>query len=129
MDVGEARSAINEMTMRQNEWTLGAYCSSYCRVVAGHHGMEDESIFPHLRASDDGLVPVIDRLEDEHLIIHEVLERVDAALVRFIRQPDDFTELQEAVDVLTDTLLSHLSYEEREIVEPLARYGFYANQV
>lgn len=49
--------------------------------------------------------------------------------MRFIRQPDDFTELQEAVDVLTDTLLSHLSYEEREIVEPLARYGFYANQV
>jgi hypothetical protein len=29
------------------------------------------------------------------------------------------------VDLLTDTLLSHLSYEERELVEPLARLGYY----
>lgn len=129
MEVADARSTINDMTMRQNEWTLGAYCASYCRVVTGHHSLEDEAIFPHLRASDDGLAPVIDRLEDEHLIIHEVLEGVDAALVRFILQPDDFSELQEAVDILTDTLLSHLSYEERELIEPLARYGFYDNQV
>lgn len=37
--------------------------------------------------------------------------------------------LQDAVDVLTGTLLSHLSYEEREITEPIARYGFYPGQV
>jgi hypothetical protein len=30
------------------------------------------------------------------------------------------------VDLLSDTLLSHLSYEERELVEPLARFGFQA---
>ncbi len=30
----------------------------------------------------------------------------------------------EAVDLLTDTLLSHLSYEEHQLVEPLARHGF-----
>ena len=35
--VGAARSAVNAMTMRQNNWTLGAYCESYCRVVTGHH--------------------------------------------------------------------------------------------
>ena len=29
------------------------------------------------------------------------------------------------LDLLTDALLSHLSYEERELVEPLARLGFY----
>ena len=33
-------------------------------------------------------------------------------------------ELQRALDLLTDTLLSHLSYEERELIEPLARHGF-----
>ena len=31
--------------------------------------------------------------------------------------------------MLTDTLLSHLSYEEHELVEPLARVGFYENQL
>ena len=32
--VGDARSAINEMTMRQNDWTLGAYCAS---LLPGRH--------------------------------------------------------------------------------------------
>jgi hypothetical protein len=27
------------------------------------------------------------------------------------------------VDLLSDTLLSHLSYEERELIEPIARLG------
>jgi hypothetical protein len=29
-----------------------------------------------------------------------------------------------AMDVLTDALLSHFAYEERELVEPLARFGY-----
>ncbi len=33
------------MTMRQNNWTLGADCESYYRVVATHHTIEDQSIF------------------------------------------------------------------------------------
>lgn len=129
VQAAQARSAINEMTMRQNDWTLGAYCASYCRVLTTHHGLEDDSIFPHLRSREPGLEPVLDRLVEEHLVIHEVLERVDRALVEFIARPEDFTALQDAVDLLTDTLLSHLSYEEREIVEPLARLGFYPGQV
>jgi hypothetical protein len=36
---------------------------------------------------------------------------------------DGGAALQRAVDVLTDTLLSHLAYEERELVEPIARLG------
>lgn len=127
--VGDARSAINVMTMRQNDWTLGAYCASYCRTVTMHHSLEDAQIFPYLRSTDSGLAPVIDRLAEEHGVIHDVLEDLDAALVRFIREPEDPGRLQDAVDVLTDALLSHLSYEERELVEPLARYGFYPGQV
>jgi len=54
-------------------------------------------------------------------VIHDVLERVDAALVATVAEPKRIADLQSAVDLLTDTLLSHLSYEERELVEPLAR--------
>ncbi|MFU8873962.1 LLM class flavin-dependent oxidoreductase [Micromonospora sp. SL4-19] len=129
VSAGAARAVLNQMTMRQNNWTLGAYCAAYCTVVTQHHGLEDNSVFPHLRRSDPGLVPVLDRLEAEHVVIHDVVEAVDRALVDLIRNPGDFTDLQQAVDILTDTLLSHLSYEEREIVEPLARHGFYAGQV
>ncbi|GAA4252407.1 LLM class flavin-dependent oxidoreductase [Dactylosporangium darangshiense] len=123
LDLGRARSMINTMAMRQNNWTLGTYCESYCRVVTTHHTIEDVSLFPRLRAADPRLVPVVDRLEAEHHVIAEVLERVDAALVAMVSDPDGITAVRGAVDLLTDTLLSHLSYEERELVEPLSRYN------
>jgi iron-sulfur cluster repair protein YtfE (RIC family) len=129
IDADGARSAINEMTMRQNDWALGAYCAHYCRFVTGHHMLEDEAVFPHLRAMEAGLESVIDRLAGEHKIIHQVLNGVDQALVDHLRNPADFTRLQQAVDVLTDALLSHLAYEEAQLVEPLARHGFYDGQL
>jgi hypothetical protein len=128
LDAGDARSALNEMAMRQNDWTLGAFCSRYCHAVARHHGLEDDAIFPHLASSDERLQPVIGRLTEEHLVIHDAIEEVDRALVQHINH-HDFERMQSAIDLLTDALLSHLSYEEHELVEPLARLGFYANQV
>jgi alkanesulfonate monooxygenase SsuD/methylene tetrahydromethanopterin reductase-like flavin-dependent oxidoreductase (luciferase family) len=127
LDAGTARSAINEMTMRQNNWTLGTYCESYCRVVTVHHTIEDQSMFPYLRQSDPRLAPVIDRLQTEHRVIHDVLDSVDQALVAFVAAGGDaaaLTGLRNAADLLSDTLRSHLAYEERELVEPIARLGF-----
>ncbi|WP_151526817.1 LLM class flavin-dependent oxidoreductase [Serinicoccus kebangsaanensis] len=128
--VGSARSVVNTMTMRQNNWTLGAYCESYCRIVTGHHTLEDRSVFPHLRRSEPGLGPVLDRLEEEHVVIHDVLEQFDRALVRLVSEDgtgragqEVLEEVQRSVDLLTDTLLSHLAYEERELIGPLSRNG------
>jgi Luciferase-like monooxygenase/Hemerythrin HHE cation binding domain len=129
LSAGAARSALHEMALRQNDWTLGAFCARYCGAVAAHHGLEDDAIFPHLVRSDPALAPVVDRLADEHLVIHDAIQAVDRSLVRHINHPDDFEPIQEAIDFLTDALLSHLSYEEYEIVEPLARLGFYPGQV
>lgn len=119
-----ARNAINELTIRQNNWTLGAYCQQYCRFVTGHHGLEDRSVFPHLRRSEPTLTPVLDRLEREHLIIHDVLEQLDDALVALVSGTSGTTELQRVVDVLSQTLLDHLSFEEDQLVPALDRYGF-----
>jgi hemerythrin-like domain-containing protein len=121
---GEARSRVNTMSIRQNNWTLGTYCESYCRVVTVHHTLEDQAFFPFLRKADPRLVPVVDRLEAEHHAIHGVIEQVDRALVAMLTKPDGLADLRAAIDLLTDALLSHLSYEERELVEPLARLGF-----
>jgi hypothetical protein len=124
LDPGTARSEIAKLTMRQNQWTVGAYCESYCRLVGMHHTLEDQSLFPGLRSLDPRLVPVADRLHTEHLVIAGVLEQVDAALVSLVTSPaPGLTDLRSAVDLLTDTLLSHLSYEEGELVEPLGRLG------
>src|SRR4051812_31791316 len=128
LQVGQARSVINTMTMRQNNWTLGAYCESYCRVVTGHHTLEDHSMFAFLRQRDPEAAPVVDRLAEEHEVIAEVLEQVDRALVGLVGAQqsgasDALEHLAGAVDLLTDTLLSHLSYEERELLHPLAEHG------
>jgi hypothetical protein len=127
-DAGLVRGFINQMTIRQNSWTVGAYCASYCRIVTQHHSMEDEGIFPHLRSHEPALGPVLNRLAEEHLIIHGVLESVDAAFVAYLGDLD-FTGLDEAIQALDHTLLSHLAYEESQLVEPLARHGFYPGQV
>lgn len=131
LSAGAARSVINTTTLRQNSWTLGAYCQSYCRIVTAHHTNEDRAIFPHLRRSCPPLAPVLDRLQSEHDVIHDVLEQLDEALVSLVENDgygaagrQSMIDLQHAVDLLTDTLLSHLSYEERELAHPLAEFGF-----
>ncbi len=126
VDPAAVRSLINRMTIRQNNWTLGAYCEAYCRAVSEHHTLEDTGIFPHLRRRDKRLEPVIRRLEEEHEVIAELLDRIDDSLVAVVASEDDaLARLRAAMDVLTDAMLSHLSYEERELVEPLARLGYY----
>lgn len=122
IDPAAARNHIAEMTIRQNSWTVGAYCASYCRIVTTHHTIEDMSLFPQLRRADPLLVPVVDRLQEEHGVIHDVLERLDRALVSLVADGDP-KHLRGVLDLLSDALLSHLSYEERELVEPLARIG------
>jgi iron-sulfur cluster repair protein YtfE (RIC family) len=122
--VGSARSAINRMTLRQNNWTLGAYCEQYCRIVTGHHTLEDISMFPHLRRVE-GAAPVVDRLQQEHEVIADLLDHLDRALVALVADEEAGTkQLQEVLDLVTDALLSHLSYEERELLHPLAQAGF-----
>ena len=77
------------MTIRQNNWTLGTFCESYCRVVTQHHTLEDRSVFPHIQRSEPALAPVIERLEEEHETIAELLEHVDRALVGLVSSKED----------------------------------------
>jgi hemerythrin-like domain-containing protein len=116
-----ARSHINTMTMRQNNWTLGTYCQSYCRLVTTHHTFEDIAMLRQISAADPRLTPVAERLAEEHVAIHGLIEEVDRALVAFVADPSTGDDLRAAVDLLSDSLLSHLSYEECELVEPLSR--------
>jgi hemerythrin-like domain-containing protein len=125
--VGEARAGVQAMTIRQNNWTLGAYCQSYCAFVNGHHTLEDASVFPHLRRAEPDLGPVVDRLHEEHQVIHHLLDALDRALVDLVRDGDEsaLEALDATIGRLSDRLLSHLAYEERELRGPLARHGFF----
>ncbi|MEV2272599.1 LLM class flavin-dependent oxidoreductase [Nonomuraea africana] len=120
-EVAALRAMINQLTMRQNYWTLGSFCASYCRIVTVHHTIEDERMFPALKGAEAALAPVIDRLQEEHEVIAELLTGLDAALVAMVEDADAIDGVRERLDVLSEALLSHLAYEEEQLVEPLAR--------
>ena len=116
-----ARSYLNDMTMRQNYWTLGAFCSAYCRVVSVHHAIEDQQLFPDLKAADQSLGPILESLRTDHEAIARHLNEVDAALVAMVEDPDRLEATQAAVASLSDVLLTHLKLEEDSILEPIGR--------
>jgi hypothetical protein len=118
----EAQLGLGQMSMRQNNWALGAYCASYCRLVAAHHGGEDSEIFPNLRWREPALAPVLDRLAHEHVLIHELLDAVDAGLVALVSDDSAVEQMRDTVGTLSDALLSHLAYEELQLLEAFARY-------
>jgi hypothetical protein len=126
---GDARTGLNAMAMRQNDWTLGAVCSRYCSGVTHHHHLEDQGTFPHLRKSDESLAPVLDRLAAEHLEIHDAIEAVDTELVRHMNEPAHLEGIESAIEVLSDRLLTHFTYEEEQLVDPLSKHGLYPGQV
>jgi alkanesulfonate monooxygenase SsuD/methylene tetrahydromethanopterin reductase-like flavin-dependent oxidoreductase (luciferase family)/iron-sulfur cluster repair protein YtfE (RIC family) len=121
MSPAAARSALNRMTIRQNFWTLGSFCAQYCRVVTVHHTIEDRIMFPALQREDRSLAAVLARLGEEHEVIAEVVERLDEALVRMMTEPNGVQHVQRVADELSDALLSHLAYEENELLGPLSR--------
>jgi hypothetical protein len=127
--IGAARGELNGLTIRTTNWTLHGACQAQCISLTQHHSMETGQVFPHLRRSQRDLAAVLDRLTEEHHAIHDVLEGVDRALIHLAGDPTDFGPITEAVDLLTDTVLSHFAYEERELVAPLSRHGFFPGQL
>jgi iron-sulfur cluster repair protein YtfE (RIC family) len=121
--VASARHHLNTMAMRQNYWTLGAFFAAYCRVVATHHTIEDQAWFPALRDAEPDLAPVIDRLEAEHVSIAALLDTMDAALVAMVTDPTGVAEVRRVIDELSRALLSHLEYEESQLLDAIGRHA------
>lgn len=121
-----ARTLISRMTVRQNHWTLGSFCASYCRIVTIHHAVEDAHMFPGVRAAAPQVGAVVDRLEAEHLVIAGVLDRFDRALVDLVREegaagpaPAGIDEIGLLAEHLGEILRSHLAYEEDSLAVAL----------
>lgn len=123
MRAGEARSHLNDMAMRQNYWTLGSFCAAYCRVVSVHHAIEDTRMFPDLLDADGALQPVIDKLTADHEVIAGLLVAIDDALVAMVGDEHRLGDAEAAVQTLGDTLLTHLAYEEDQLLGPIGRLG------
>lgn len=116
---------VGSMAMIENYRRFGSLCGQECQLLTLHHTIEDQEIFPHLRNTSDGLRKVIDRLSNEHLIVHELLVRLQDATRRFAREPGEaaLRSLRQVYEALERVVISHFGYEERELEEALGFYG------
>jgi hemerythrin-like domain-containing protein len=120
----DTRALINDLSMGVNYRALGSFCGRYCQVVAVHHRIEDQAMFVELADADPELRPVLDRLSEEHHLIHDSLVALDTALVAMIAGEDGaLARVAAAATALQAGLLSHLDYEERELLGPIGRIG------
>jgi hemerythrin-like domain-containing protein len=98
-------------------WQLRFGCMHYCRFVHGHHTLEDAALFPMVRRQDPSLAKVIDRLEEDHLTVHHITERIAAVADRVPTDASGISrfELVAALNELEAHLLAHLAFEEESI--------------
>ena len=111
----DARAAVHGLGLTQAYQQLGSYCGQICTAVRTHHMLEDVALYPQLRAAEETLHATLDRLTHEHEVIHEVLERLDAALVAVAADPSRLPFLATAYEHLWRLLESHFDYEEAAI--------------
>lgn len=115
---------IRTLETRSPLWQLKYGCWRYCRFVHAHHTIEDAALFPIVRKHDPRLSRVIDRLEEDHLTVHHITERIAAAADRLTEDASGISrdELVAALTELETHLLSHLAFEEESLGPLLSQW-------
>jgi iron-sulfur cluster repair protein YtfE (RIC family) len=116
---------ISTMQMFANMRQFGNLCGAACEMLTGHHMIEDQYVFPALHGHTHGLNKVVERLMSEHLVIHDLLVRLEAAASALITGPGSkaATDLREEFARLEKFVASHFGYEQSELEEALGFYG------
>ena len=113
------------MTMVANFRRFGNLCGQHCSIVNTHHSIEDYAIFPAIAAQGEAFRKVAERLQAEHVVVHELLERLVEALNLLAGAPtrDNFEAATVVYEALERVLLSHLGYEEDSIGDAIGYFG------
>jgi iron-sulfur cluster repair protein YtfE (RIC family) len=108
---------IESLATNSPLWQLKYGCMRYCRFVHGHHTLEDAALFPMVRKHDPSLNTVVDRLEEDHLTVHHITERIaaEAGRVAVDGSEANRAELVRELTELEQHLLSHLDFEEESL--------------
>jgi hypothetical protein len=108
---------IRDLETSSPLWRLKYGCWRYCRFVHTHHTLEDAALFPMVRRTEPSLNPVVDQLEEDHLTVHHLTERIAAVADRVPADASGVSRVQlaEALTELEAHLLSHLAFEERSL--------------
>jgi hemerythrin-like domain-containing protein len=106
-----AASSPERAQALRDEW------AKFHASLHGHHEVEDQHMFPGLKAQNPALGPVIERLEAEHRRIDPLLAEGDRA---FAALPASAGAAADVVAELSALLDAHLAFEEAHVV-PLLR--------
>ncbi|HST81294.1 MAG TPA: hemerythrin domain-containing protein [Kineosporiaceae bacterium] len=109
------RDALDQLGARSPLFQLKLNCLRYCELVHAHHGAEDRSLFPAVRASAPELSAVIDRLEADHRVVADLLDQIEAIAPQLDSAETTAARerLAAALTALSGDLLEHLDVEER----------------
>ena len=98
-------------------WQLKFGCMHYCRFVHAHHTIEDAALFPMVRKHDRSLSSVVDKLEEDHLVVHHITERIAEIAAEVASDASGVSRfrLVQALADLENHLLGHLDFEEQSL--------------
>lgn len=120
----DASEAVSNLDMIRNIRFSGNICGRECQMLTFHHTAEDQWVFPALIGHEEGLTRVIERLAEEHLIIHALIEKLEAHSHETTRSPsaESFLSLKKIFNDLEAVVHSHFGDEQEELEEAL---GFF----
>jgi predicted glycoside hydrolase/deacetylase ChbG (UPF0249 family) len=121
----EIAAETGDLAMVANYRRFGNLCGQYCQVVNTHHSIEDYHLFPALAAQGPAFKEIADRLRAEHVVVHELLERLVEALNALAAEPSPsrFEDAKTVYHALERVLLSHLGWEEDAMGDALGYFG------
>ncbi|WP_244574530.1 hemerythrin domain-containing protein [Cohaesibacter sp. ES.047] len=139
MDQGTNKALEGEMQPMEFAQWFAPRLNSFLGGLNGHHQIEDYQYFPVFAAADDRLKGGFDLLDEDHHLLHDMLERNAAAANDFIQvlQSEGQQDPRKALDIyaqeakgLLSGLMRHLEDEE-DLILPLlmdqgeAKFGGY----
>jgi hemerythrin-like domain-containing protein len=94
---------------------LRAHCTAFCQALTRHHTSEDTTGFQALAAEFPELIPVLEQLRKDHVLVADILRRLQGLLTTLT--PDSAEPARRELDGLTAILESHFRWEERRLVD------------
>lgn len=97
------------------------YWKGHVGEILSHHGIEDEILFPALRARVPETGAVLDQLDAEHHQLDRLMESCRAAIEAVVTGGDPAAAAR-ALHELADVMDAHLELEDREIVPQFGQW-------
>lgn len=127
LQAGEVEETTGKLEMVANFRRFGNLCGQHCNIVNAHHSIEDQALFPAIAAQGEIFRKIADRLQAEHVVVHELLVRLVEALNTLAAAPnrENFAAAKTIYEALERVLLSHLGYEEEAIGDAIGYFGVF----